>query len=278
MPFIDYETSDEARVVELYIVRYDSEAWYGTSGPLTYVDPVTSRNYTPMGFKRDRIVYGADTSKSSLKVTVPRDAPFLDLFRVQQPSSVVSLTITRVHLNDPLAQQEIIWTGRILAPSWEASMVVLNCERVQASAQRYGLRRIIMVGCPHTLYNQTPGNCRVNQQDYELQTTVAELDGLNVTLAFSGSPLNYYAGGFMQWSHASLAAIERRTILSNEAGTGRLVLATRPTGLIVGSTVRLYPTCDKTLNTCQTKFNNVPNYGGFPYTPNKELFGGDLIY
>lgn len=278
MPFIDFETADETSVIELYTIAYGAQLWFGTSSPLSFSDPSTSRTYTPMGFRRERIVYGADTGKSSLKIQAPIDAPFLDIFKVQQPSSVVSLTITRLHLDDPALQQRILWSGRIIAPVWETAHVTLNCERIQASAQRYGLRRIMMPGCPHTIYNQARGNCRVRQEDHELETTVIAISNRTITVADTGAQLDYYAGGVMQWSHSSLAATERAEVVSNQAGTGVFIVATRPSGLILGATVRIYPTCDKTLTMCAERFNNIANYGGFPYTPNKELFGGDLIY
>jgi hypothetical protein len=34
-----------------------------------------------------------------------------------------------------------------------------------------------------------------------------------------------------------------------------------------GDTFTAYPGCDKTQNTCTSKFNNLVNFGGFPYVP-----------
>jgi len=35
----------------------------------------------------------------------------------------------------------------------------------------------------------------------------------------------------------------------------------------VGDTYSVYPGCDKRFSTCQTKFSNAVNFGGFPYVP-----------
>jgi uncharacterized phage protein (TIGR02218 family) len=34
-----------------------------------------------------------------------------------------------------------------------------------------------------------------------------------------------------------------------------------------GDTFTAYPGCDKTQNTCTSRFNNLANFGGFPYVP-----------
>ena len=46
----------------------------------------------------------------------------------------------------------------------------------------------------------------------------------------------------------------------------------------VGDTIYLYPGCDRTLATCTAKFGNSANFGGFPFIPTKNPFGGSPIY
>jgi hypothetical protein len=55
-------------------------------------------------------------------------------------------------------------------------------------------------------------------------------------------------------------------------------VAALPQGLAAGTTVTLFPGCDHTLATCSGKFSNTANYGGFPFMPTKNPFGGDPIY
>ncbi|MEW6169845.1 MAG: phage BR0599 family protein [Pseudomonadota bacterium] len=57
-----------------------------------------------------------------------------------------------------------------------------------------------------------------------------------------------------------------------------ITLAAVPPGLSVGATVVLYPGCDHTLSTCESKFGNSANFGGFPFIPTKNPFGGSPIY
>ncbi|WVX90535.1 tail assembly protein [Vibrio phage VpP2 MP] len=62
----------------------------------------------------------------------------------------------------------------------------------------------------------------------------------------------------------------RRYIMSSDA-TGILLDAV-PIGLAVGMEVSLVAGCDRTKATCQSKFNNLANYGGYLAVPTKNPF------
>jgi hypothetical protein len=44
-------------------------------------------------------------------------------------------------------------------------------------------------------------------------------------------------------------------------------------GMTVGDAVAIYPGCDRTPNTCQSKFNNLANDGSFSFMPGQTPFG-----
>ncbi|MDG4870579.1 phage BR0599 family protein, partial [Guyparkeria sp. 1SP6A2] len=48
-------------------------------------------------------------------------------------------------------------------------------------------------------------------------------------------------------------------------------------GLEVGQEIEVYPGCDRTAATCNAKFNNLLNYGGFDFIPPKGPFEGTSI-
>ena len=41
---------------------------------------------------------------------------------------------------------------------------------------------------------------------------------------------------------------------------------------VVGQDVDVFAGCDHTVDTCDQKFDNVINYGGWPYVPSKNPF------
>lgn len=47
--------------------------------------------------------------------------------------------------------------------------------------------------------------------------------------------------------------------------------------LVPGQAVRLYAGCDHSTTVCKNRFDNLANYGGFPWIPGKNPFTGDAI-
>lgn len=278
MSFLSQEQgTDTASPIELYEIRYDAAAWYYTSGDAPFTDPSTLRMYTPIEIGRGEINKSNDFAKNNLQVTVRRDAEFLNLYRVAPPSSVVSLTIRRVHRTDTATQIVVIWKGRMLSVAWAPDVATIECESIRASVQRYGLRRQFQLQCPHVLYGAA---CGVPKASHEVVTTVNSINNLIVTCSdLVAYPDNHFAGGYIEWLSNEMPANERRTIVTSGATLGTLELMAAAVGLSVGQQVRVYPGCDHSLGAggCQ-KFNNTPRYGGFPHTPNKSPFTGEPIY
>ncbi len=278
MTFIAQELSVEAGApCELYEIRYDAQTWYYTSSDAGYFDVATSRTYVPLVVSRSNIIGSSDPSRGTLELDVERNAEFLELFRVAPPSSVVALTIKRFHRTDSALQLVVVWSGRILNVSWSTSAARLNCESIRSSVAQFGLRRQFQLQCPHVLYGPS---CRASKALHQVEGTVTAMSSAHMTIpALSGYANNYFAGGYVEWTHGSIAATERRAIRTSQASTGVVEILGVPTGIDVGDPVRVYPGCDHTLgsNGC-LKFSNTENYGGFPHTPSKNPFGGDPLY
>lgn len=277
--FLDAEQSlNVSSPIELFDVRYGAVSWHYTSGDSSFFDEATARLYETLAIRRSRVVFSNDLTKGTLEVELQRDAPFLDLFRVAPPSGVVSLTVRRTHHTAAPGEIAVIWKGRILNVDWDASTATLMCEPIRTSAQRYGLRRCIQLQCPHVLYG--PG-CWAPKAAFELVATVGGISGSVVGVPAAVSEIeNYYAGGYLEWTSSLIAATERRSIIASAAGSAQLTLIGVPLGLQVGDEVRVYPGCDHTLgpNGCQ-RFNNTPNFGGFPHTSvGANPFGGDTLF
>jgi hypothetical protein len=57
-----------------------------------------------------------------------------------------------------------------------------------------------------------------------------------------------------------------------------ITLFSFPVGLASGAEVRAYAGCNRTLDECKTRFDNVANFGGMPFIPTKNPFGSDPLY
>jgi uncharacterized phage protein (TIGR02218 family) len=236
-------------------VQYDGEAWL------------------PEPLLRSSIEVTPEQARLPLEIRTRRDLPVCDLFRVAAPTDVVAVTVYRLHRDESPADAIVLWTGRVLNCAWNGATAVLNCEPVSTSLRRPGLRRLYQKQCPHVLYGPL---CGVERAAVSVEATVTAIDGMTVTVA--GLDELPYGGGFVEWTTAD-GALERRFIKeASGSPTDTLLLSRPPTGLEVDDAVTVYPGCDHTMSTCETVFNNLPNYGGFPFIPTKNPFDGTPVY
>lgn len=81
---------------------------------------------------------------------------------------------------------------------------------------------------------------------------------------------NFYALGGIVFTSGLNTGL-RMLVRSSVQASGLLsLIAPMPYTVANGDTVTLYPGCDKTVATCQNKFNNKINYGGFKLIPAAE--------
>ena len=150
---------------------------------------------------------------------------------------------------------------------WSGSLAKIRCESIFTALKRPGLRAHYQTGCRHALFD---AGCGVNNQTFLLTGTVAAVSGLTVrSSAFLSRPAGWLTGGYLR-----VAGVPRMILAhSGESVTLSAILS----GLAVGVAFEAFAGCDRTLATCQTKFGNAINFGGFPWIPAKNPFTGDAI-
>ena len=228
--------------------------------------------YTATPISDSGIVQSGDTTNDDFTVTMPFNSAVRTLFIGTPPSSTVYLTMRRCNRGDEEAP--IVWVGEVRSTKVEslAEMKVV-CRALTATLNRPGLRLSWGRGCPHALYDR---NCRVNKASYAIAIQIQGLTGAAIVSSALGVlPSNHLSGGFFEFERLP-GVLDRRAIESH-SGSGLIVLGTTY-GLSVGDWITVYPGCNRTASTCNTKFNNLANYGGFPHMPSKTPFGFDPIF
>jgi len=269
MTYASREASmDASSPVELYEFRRGGTAWRYTSGAQDA--SYASYAYVAVPMKRGSIEQTGEIGRAGLRITLARDVEIAQAFIATPPSEVTLLTIYRQHRNDP--ETVAVWMGRVLNVEWRGSEVELNCEPVYTSLQRIGLRRLYQRNCPHVLYGTA---CGASAVVFRGAGTVTSINGTSLNIpAAAGFSVGHFAGGYATW--AANGITEKRMIVSHSADA--ITLSAVPPGLAIGDAIYLYPGCDHTLNTCGSKFSNSANFGGFPFIPTKNPFGGSPIY
>ena len=265
------KSSANGQPVELLEIQYgedDSQIVRTTSGDRDVT--VAGKLYQAFTTSRDSFDdEGNPDDAKQLTIKVPRDHPFILAFDQGEFPGMVAVRIKRLHLNDPDLGTFNMWSGRLVGVSFEPPWMSLGCEKIATSLSRTGCRIRYMRQCPHTLYMP---RCWVDKQAFKATSTVLNLSAnkAEVTLSWllSQQP-GYYVGGILELGGAS-----RFTIAQN----GYTLTLSRPLlTLAANAKVDIYPGCDRLAATCNSKFNNLDNYGGFDYIPPKGPFEGVSI-
>lgn len=278
MTYLATETSIElGSPVELYDFGYLTTEWNYTSGDSEFYDAATGKSYSPIAMTRNNIEFSSDFSRGELELVMRHDVPLIDLFRTAAPSGVVSLTVRKVHRLDGAIEIITVWKGRVLNVKWGGSEVALSCQGIRSSLMRFGLRRQFQFNCPHVLYGPA---CGVDKLDFELVGNTLSVTGSTISVSgVSAFAANYFAGGYIEYTNSTLITPERRMIISSPGASNSLVLVSPPLNVTIGTSAKVYPGCTHSIDICDTKFDNSPNFGGFPHTPtNGGPFSGETIY
>lgn len=273
MSFLGIEKSIQlGSPVELYEFRYTGSAFYYTSAKSAITKGNTE--YEPLPLKRSDIRATTELEKRDLTISGPRDWDVADLFRVAPPSDIVTVTVYRKHVTDSADEFVTMWQGRVLNASWQGQTVELSCESAFSSTNRNLMRRKFGVACPYDLYG--PG-CRASKIAVRQLGTVSAVNGTVISTTVAGFDDHWFAGGYVSWT-AAFSALKGYRAIHDSDTLGNLTLSARPDNMPTGTQIEAYPGCNHTVHDCAAKFNNLENYGGFPYFPHKNPFGGNPIF
>ena len=142
--------------------------------------------------------------------------------------------------------------------------------------RRPGLRTMYQRSCPHVLYGR---GCRLDKEDFKIPAHLSSIttNGLSVTVYKASSyPNGYFTGGMISDMDGNL-----RLIIDHVGA--KLTLIRKLDGLAWTSAdpedinCYIFPGCMRTKEDCKDKFNNIDNYGGYPFIPLTNPFGGKAI-
>jgi uncharacterized phage protein (TIGR02218 family) len=231
--------------------------------------------------KRTAPTVSLKESSGNISIKFPFNNPFAARYLGGVPPSPDRVTIQQVHLGDSTAELNPLWSGSVSSVKFagtEATVSlagVMNVLTSQIPTQTYSWM------CDHNLYGT---QCRVTESAFTFSFSVVSLssDGVTVTLSDTGlaqaelsSDVSFFNGGtFLTGVDGS-----QRMGVKFEATGGTneysLVLLVPLAGLAAGQAITFTAGCDKSIDVCLSRFNNVDNYGGFPYVPTLNPFTAD---
>lgn len=263
MAFDDYEESaDSGKPLDLY-------TWTGPEGVIlretsggTEVDLGGGVVFTPSAVSRPPVESDADhNAQGGIDVEAPPDHAVVLRHRSLAPNERITLRIQQKHRGDA----EVIgaWLGIARAVTYVGDRTLIRCEPIPGSYRRPGLRIAYERKCPYHLYEAN--TCRLSAATFKVDAVVGSFAGATITAtAFGALASGYLNGGEV------VIGFDRRLVIDH---TGSVVTLNQPfSSLAAGDALEAYPGCDRLKATCIAKFNNLVNFGGFPWMPDKNPF------
>lgn len=214
--------------------------------------------------KHGTIKETTEDKRSTVKIELDADTGLAKALRVNPADAVCAVNILRGHRHDTDHQWVYYWRGTVSSVGREDDFQLnLECTHMLTTLASGGLRSRFSYTCPHALYGPS---CRAAKSEDKTKVfTVTSISGAKVGLS-GWSATNWWNGGQLTFNSEKY----RRYIMTSDS-TGILLDAV-PVGLSVGMEVSLTAGCDRTKATCQSKFNNLANYGGYLAVPVKNPF------
>lgn len=277
MSYQEIETSySSGAPIELY-------TFYSTAfnDPFTYTsyDEDVSHNglvYASIPIERSQPELSQEFAAQALSVKVQRNNELASKWINQLPPRLVWLKIERLHSSDGATPEVVVfWQGTVKGVVWESNIASFECEPLNNALDRNALRSWYSPICSYMIYNA--GTCKVPAASFGQQATITGINGLTLTATEFGTftnsnpvPTGWWTAGFVEAASGELRYI------SDHGGTGNTVITlTTPFegGTVsIGSVITVYAGCDRKYTTCQNKFNNLTNFGGWPFIPAKNPF------
>lgn len=258
--------------IELFLFQRGLSTFWGYTST-TETKNVAGQVYIAVSMSRSNFEASQDYRRNNLKIKMPLTAEFVQQYISSPPTDKIDITVYQYHEDDPDQEVVIVWTGRVINLKFGEKDVEVLCESIETVFDRNTLRRQYSRGCTFQLYD--PDSCKVDPDNFVLETTLSAVDGIILTSSDFGTyDDGYFAGGYLVLQVGSI--LNKRFILTH-VGNDITINLSLP-GLAAGVDVSVYPGCAHTTQVCADKFNNILNYGGQPFIPLKNPMNGTPIY
>lgn len=295
----DYEVAEAASVRELYNFYVGDRSWfdyYYTNRDQTFT--FAGKQYLPLQIQRNNIRQTVSSISNTVEIVVPRDNPISRAFMLIPPHGGINIDLLIGYdedlgaITDP--ENLFFWKGVVINASWKGNQCTLTCESKFKVLDRVAIRRRANVRCPYALYDAN--SCKVSKTASARRGVVASITNPtslvvnedfitggtweNLALNAIYDYQNHYSGGFAEYTSEQDNAIYRVGILSGtfngiNSGTESSVTLTLDQelpGVLVGSSLLLYPGCARNTDHCHNKYNNYLNFGGIPHLTTDDPF------
>lgn len=205
------------------------------------------------------------TGQEFLELTLPGGHDFPITFAAIAPGQTAALTIQEYHRADP-ADVRVVYKGVVRSVAFQenASKSVISLVPINEAFDKMIPERTFQAQCNHILFDAI---CQVSAGSYSFTGTVTNVTNNLVTV---GGLTAAKGNGWSTGGYVRYGTLDYRLILEQSSDVLTLVLPFHES--VLGQSVSVYAGCDHSIATCNSKFSNATNFGGYPYVPTKNIF------
>lgn len=227
--------------------------------------------YSPLPIEMDEITQSLSEDAGVNQIRLDASAGVAEQFVAYQPTEPLRVRVFRHHVDDPDGEYRTEMIGEVVSASFDEDdhTCTLSVKMITHEMDRMVPWMAYQKPCNHPLYGV---GCGVSKVDYQVVPVGPSQTGRVLTAAeFSAFDDGWFKAGYAETSKG-----ERRFI-TRHIGSD-VTLITPFIDFAPGDdTLFVYAGCDLMKDTCETKFNNLPNYMGFMWVGDKNPFT-DNVY
>ncbi|ENM5908638.1 phage BR0599 family protein [Vibrio mimicus] len=247
-------------VTELYVVQIHQAIWRFTSSHLDVM--YQNELFKSVTISRDSsIEQSSDPLRGNTSFSVMAGTKLAEL-ALNPPLNVApKMTILR---SENGIEYLTVFAGRMMAGKWDDGFVSVELEPLHTELQVTGLNETVTHLCRYSL-----GSRKCGRQLSAVTARVKSIQGDVITLESPLPASSSYSFGRLQHEQSFY-------YIDTQLNQTQLKLLHLPE-FKVRAGVSIVEGCDRTLQTCHSRFNNAINFGGAVNLPLKNPYTGDPI-
>ncbi|MCJ0828838.1 DUF2163 domain-containing protein [Acinetobacter sp. NIPH1876] len=214
---------------------------------------------------------GIEVDSLSITIMVNDDTHFSDVPIVQAFHNGildgVRFKLERVFMDsntptDTSAGAITLFEGSLIEPEMDRNQIHVNAASDTDILNVKMPRNLYQPGCLNTLFDS---GCGLLSSSYVVNSIIEANSTPSRITCTLNQPQGWFTQGVVEFTQGVNRGI-KRTVRLHESGALLLTLPLleMPT---IGEQIKVYPGCDKRLETCQNRFNNRVRFRGAPFVP-----------
>ncbi len=275
MTYEAFETSlESSQPVELYLFTLGLETFRFTSAEDDIDIGVSSPfvgTYASIPISRSQVKQSSDGNRTdSIEIEMPALTDPALRYITSVPGKTMDVQLLRFHRSDA-PDPEIIqaFSGVLQTVAFvnDGRLAIIQVQSLSKAKNRTIPRQTYQAPCNHMLYDS---RCKISDTDpdFEKFLSVGAVDASGTLITATGAVAfggDFFVSGFIEFEN------DFRTIRGQTGDVLEIFtpFVTSP----LGQVIRCLAGCKLSLvDDCETKFDNVINYGGFAFVPTKNPF------